>query len=128
MYRDYEKKVKVEDFKTKYFDENIRMEEIEPIYPTAFDTAKLSSIKGLDYSDFNMTEVVPSKNKQTTVYGEDTLLVNFGYRLQWRWWGMDEDMKRLSSIVIRKVDDSFKIYQITDMKLFTWINQFTTEY
>lgn len=56
--------------------------------------------------------------------------VDFKYQLDWVYnlanW--DEYTKRLSNILLKKEDGKFKIYEITDTKLFTKCSSFTKEW
>ena len=129
MYKDYVNKVPFEEVKTKYFDESVTEEDAKLVYTESFDKIIKSSTSGYNYHDFSLTEVVPSKKKQSVIYGDDILLINFGYRLQWYFiLKSPDDMKKLSSIALKKDGDSFKIYKVTDMNLFTYTNSFTNEY
>lgn len=55
------------------------------------------------------------------------LVVNFGYELTWDSYG-SKSMKRLSSIILAKEDDGWKVYRVTDSELFTWLNSFTNQW
>ena len=53
--------------------------------------------------------------------------MNFGYELTWDYHG-GKSMKRLSSIILAKEDDGWKVYRVTDPELFTWLNYFTNQW
>ena len=55
------------------------------------------------------------------------LVVNFGYELTWDYHG-GKSMKRLSSIILAKENDGWRVYRVTDSELFTWLNYFTNQW
>ena len=128
MYNDYVNKVSLETVTSKYFDSSVKTEDIKQIYTAAFDKIT-DATSTYPYHDMKVTEVVPSKKTQSTVYSEDIILVNFGYKLEYSYiWDIDYDMKRYSSIILKKDGESFKIYKITDIGLFNYQNMFTNDY
>ncbi len=129
MYKDYLNNVSAEEIATKYFDSSVTDEDVKLAYTDSFDKLIQSSVAAYKYHDFSLTEVVPSKKQESVIYGDDIILVNFGYRLQWYYvMNFENNMKRLSSIALKKDGDSFKIYRVTDIGLFNFTNSFTRDY
>ena len=127
MFKDYKDKVSIEDIKNKYFDESVSIEDVQ-LYIKSFDELISSSTPSINYENMNMVKVIPSSEKISYVYGKDTILVNFGYQLKWTFIYLSDDMNRYSSIILRKVDDTYKIYKVSDIKLFNYINSFTHDF
>ena len=82
--------------------------------------------------DFKITEIRPYNDGDGAFYVTDDLLcVNFNYKLHWHYKASDtwmKDMKRTSNIVLKNVGGKYKIYELTDEKLFTECNGCTQDW
>ena len=66
--------------------------------------------------------IIEKRTDSHCVYGSDNVLIlNFQYQLDWVWdWNDSPDNGRhISHILLSKEDGEWKIYEITDMELFT---------
>ncbi len=116
---------------TKYFDTSVSNETIESCYKSGFNSLTKGS-SGYKYVNYVMTNVVDSKNKKNYISSNDVITLNFGYTLNWNWeFGYANDlrtMNRYSSIALKKDGDSWKIYDVTDSKLFSYSSQYTKNF
>lgn len=81
--------------------------------------------------NFNLVEVNQGSDNNYVFYvSDDMVYVNFNYKLTWNYKLMDwsQETKRKSSIILKKVNGEYKIYQLVDEKLFTECNNFTSEW
>lgn len=128
LYADYANKVDVSVIKEKYFDPSVDIENVNQYYKTCFDELIKSTFK--NNSNFILMTMVPGKEKNMIVKN-NVVTLYFGYHLEWNWDynGQLEGMERYSNIRLVKGDDgSYKIYEVTDSKLFSWANQFTSDF
>lgn len=77
--------------------------------------------------NLKMTQAVFRTDGSSFWADDHHLVVNFGYELTWDYHG-GKSMKRLSSIILAKEDDGWKVYRVTDPELFTWLNYFTNQW
>ena len=77
--------------------------------------------------NLKMTQAVFRTDGSSFWADDHHLVVNFGYELTWDYHG-GKSMKRLSSIILAKGDDGWKVYRVTDSELFTWLNYFTSQW
>ena len=130
MYEDMKNNVEISEIKNKYFDESVDIEKVTIYY---------NDLKSqLKYSDKNhlMVEVIPRPNSENAVYGNDLIGLNFGYKITWSYTtgfvSTNHHMTRYSNIMLKLDGDindgSFKIYNVTDEYLFSYVNSFTHQY
>lgn len=112
----------------KYFDDSIDADTINVYYKNIANMYTGSS--GYKNVNIKMTQIVPKKDSLDFISTNDVITLYFGYTVNWTWSFMksNHSMDRNSSIRLKIDGDSFKIYQITDEKLFSWLNQFTNEF
>lgn len=91
------------------------------------DTAQiiLDAYRQLDDKDIKMTQAVFRTGSVTFWANDHCLAVNFGYELT---WGTSYNMRRLSSIILAREGETWKIYRVTDSGLFSSLNYFTSEW
>ncbi len=77
--------------------------------------------------NLKMTQAVFRTDGSSFWADDHHLVVNFGYELTWDYHG-GKSMKRLSSIILAKEGDGWKVYRVTDPELFTWLNYFTNQW
>ena len=77
--------------------------------------------------NLKMTQAVFRTDGSSFWADDHHLVVNFGYELTWDYHG-GKSMKRLSSIILAKEADGWKVYRVTDSELFTWLNYFTSQW
>lgn len=77
--------------------------------------------------NLKMTQAVFRTDGSSFWADDHHLVVNFGYELTWDYHG-GKSMKRLSSIILAKEDDGWRVYRVTDSELFTWLNYFTNQW
>ena len=79
--------------------------------------------------NIRMTQCLNSTEKETYYLTDDLILVNFRYELSYsRSSGRVQTMHRNGSIILKYEDSNFKIFKLTDEKLFTWLNHYTDEW
>ena len=91
------------------------------------DTAQiiLVAYRQLVDKDIKMTQAVFRTDGTTFWTNDHCLAVNFGYELT---WGSSYNMRRLSSIILAREGQTWKIYRVTDSGLFSSLNYFTSEW
>ena len=91
------------------------------------DTAQiiLGAYRQLIDKDIKMTQAVFRTDGTTFWTNDHCLAVNFGYELT---WGSSYNMRRLSSIILAREGEAWKIYRVTDSGLFSNLNYFTSEW
>lgn len=113
----------------KYFDDSIDTDTINIYYKNMATMFKGSS--GYKNINLKMTSIIARPETINYISANDVISLNFGYTLNWTWnfsMGGPRDMHRYSSIRLKTDGDSFKIYQVTDEKLFSWLNNFTHDF
>lgn len=130
MYKEYINGSDVSAVKN-YFDSSIDINQINSYYKSSFDSLTKGS-SGYKYVNYNMISIKPRDNENMYVSKNDVITLNFGYVLNWNWEFSEASnlriMKRWSSIRLKIVGDSFKIYDVTDEKLFSYSNQYTKDF
>lgn len=112
----------------KYFDDSIDTDTINVYYKNMAGMLSESSGK---ITNLKMTNVVARKDALNYVSTNDVITLNFGYTVNWTWVFLGNNnysMDRYSSVRLKVDGDSFKIYQVTDDKIFSWLNQFTNDF
>lgn len=92
-------------------------------YPSDVKAGFKSLRKATTDEDVNhRITIIEKRTDSHCVYGSDNVLIlNFQYQLDWVWdWNDSPDNGRhISHILLSKEDGEWKIYEITDMELFT---------
>ena len=129
MYKDYTKSVSKEDILKKYFDSNFKVEDIEKYYPKGFDTMTKKGNKNNTFTNLELVNTVKNVNKKTTIEADDIIKLEFGYKINflvdYAYVGskdLDKSMTRFSSIKLKKTGSGYKINEITDDKLFSFLS------
>lgn len=130
MYKEYVAGSDVSSI-TKYFDSSVSQETIEQCYKNGFETLTRGT-SNYKYVNYVMTDVVDRKNYQNYVSTNEIVTLNFGYTLNWNWEFPSANelrtMNRYSSIRLKKDGDTWKIYDVTDTRLFSYSNQYTKNF
>lgn len=130
MYKEYINGSDVSVVK-KFFDDSMDINQINSYYKSSFDSLTKGS-SGYKYINYNMISIKKRDNENMYVSKNDVITLNFGYTLTWNWdFSMANElrtMKRWSNIRLKIVGDSFKIYDVTDTKLFSYSNQYTNDF
>ena len=115
----------------KYFDSSVSQETIDSCYKSGFNSLTRGT-SNYKYVNYVMTDVVDRKNYQNYVSTNEIITLNFGYTLNWNWEFPSASelrtMNRYSSIRLKKDGDSWKIYDVTDTRLFSYSNQYTKNF
>ena len=103
---------------TKYFSKTS-----SPSYPADVKAGFKELRKASSYEDIDHhITIIEKRADADCVYGSDTVIIlNIQYQLDWVWdfsLGGPEHCRRFSHILLTKEDDEWKIYEISDMKLF----------
>ena len=85
----------------------------------------LDAYRQLDEKDVKMTQAAFRTDGVTFWANDHCLAVNFGYEVT---WGSSYHMRRLSSIILAREGETWKIYRVTDSGLFSSLNYFTSEW
>lgn len=101
-----------------YFASDIDLNVIQ----TVFDNIKKEGEK-----DLHVNSVIFRPKNKSFWSTKDSIVLNFGYELQWTGWGT-ERMTRYSYIVLKQEEGTWKVYKVLDNELFTWFNEFTHDY
>lgn len=130
MYNEYVAGSDVSNVK-KYFDSSVSDEVINSCYKKAFDSLTNAS-STYKNTDFVMTNIVDRKSSQNYVSTNEIITLNFGYTLNWNYNSSSSSfprtMNRYSSIRLKKDGDSWKIYNVTDTRLFSYSSQYTKNF
>lgn len=129
MYADYINGVDVSEVASKYFVEDMDVSEVDNYYTKAFNALTEGS-SGYKYVNYLLIEAVPIDNTDNYVISNDTITLNFAYKLSWSWTFTNDyrEMANFTKIRLRIDDDSFKIYEVPDAKFFSYSNEFTKKY
>lgn len=92
------------------------------VVQTVFDNIKKEGEK-----DLHVNSVIFRPKNKSFWSTKDSIVLNFGYELQWTGWGT-ERMTRYSYIVLKQEEGTWKVYKVLDNELFTWFNEFTHDY
>lgn len=129
MYTDYINGVDVSDVASKYFVEDMSIEEVETYYTKAFDSLTKGT-SGYKYVNYVLIEAVPIDNTDNYVISANTITLNFAYKLSWSWTFTNDyrEMANFTKIRLRVDGDSFKIYEVPETDFFSYASEFTKKY
>lgn len=131
LYQSYLNNENVSDIFKKYFDDSLDIDTVNSYYKDGFDSLTRGT-SGYKYVDFILTDVV--EQGANYVVTDEIITINFGYKLNWQWSFTKSftndlrSMTRYSKIQLKIDGDSFKIYRIPDERLFSYCNDFTSDF
>ncbi len=135
MYTDYSDGKDVNSIKSKYFDDNVSLDNVKKYYNTGFDKISNKGNKNYLNKDIVMDSIIIDPKKDNLIESNDIIEIHFGYKITYlvdyiynAATDSKEYMTRYSSIKLRKTDASYKIYEVTDEKLFNYLKYITKEY
>ncbi len=112
----------------KYFDDSVDSDTINIYYKNMASLYKATASKN---KNIRMTQIIERKGSSNYINSNDIIALNFGYTVNWTWAylnGFNYTMNRYSHMRLKVDGDSFKIYQVTDEKIFSWLNNFTKDF
>lgn len=134
LYKDYLNSKSKEEV-SKYFDSSIKSEDIEKYYTKSFDTLTRKGNKNSTYKNVVLDSIIVNPDKKCYIEGNDTLKLEFGYKITFLEDFVYKDstdlnraMTRYSSIKLKKDKDEYKISEVTDEKLFNFLKYTVNEY
>ena len=105
------------------------VETVKKYYIDAFN-ALPDPFMSYSNKDYVMTATT-NGNDSSYVLSDDIITINFGYGLNWNRasdngkYTEAKDMTRYSKIRLKIDGESFKIYEVPDVKLFSYSNSYT---
>lgn len=117
----------------KYFDDSLTIDTIDSYYTDG--TKKIITESTGKNTNIKMTNIETWENEDCYVSTNDIITLNFQYTVNWVYdWNhksispSSHTMKKRSNIRLKYVNNEFKIVDVLDSKLFSYINYFTQEF
>ena len=116
-----------------YFSDDVSEEKIRKYCNEYFDKISKGTSSISSNYDYRIVRIIDNPNESSIVSGNDVVTVNFGYELSWKWKSsgsssLNRNMTRYSSIRLKIVGDSFKIFAIVDEGLFGYSSYYTRDF
>jgi len=135
IYKDYTNSVSKEEVLKKYYDSKFTVEDMDTYYSKSFDSLTRKGNKQYINTNVVLDSIIINPNKKSYIEANDVIRIEFGYKMTHtvdfvysnaKDW--EEYMTRYSSIELKKTNDEYKIYRITDDKLFNYLKYNIKEY
>ncbi len=135
MYKDYIDGKSKEDILKKYYDSNFKEEDLTKYFNNSFDKLTRKGNKNSIYTNVELESIIVNPNKKQIIEANDIIRIEFGYKIKFLEdfvykdsTDLNRTMARYSSIQLRKTNNGYVINEITDEKLFNYLNYTTQEY